>query len=148
MASAESSLSNKLKQCGKISSSEERLACFDSLITADTQEPVLIKEATVAVVSTENVTTKEVDDFAKNHLKKTTEEQGLESISSTVTQLKKLIKGQWVIDLENGQRWQQKDSAKIKLKVGNTVRLKKGAMGAVYLYKEGSHRNIRVKRLK
>ena len=90
----------------------------------------------------------ERDDFAKEHIKKSEKEQGLESITSVITKLKKLIRGQWLITLENGQQWQQKDTAKLKLKVGDTILLKKAVMGAVYLYKDGSHRNIRVKRLK
>jgi len=36
----------------------------------------------------------------------------------------------------------------ITLKVGNKVRLDKAAMGATYLYKDGSHQNIKVKQLK
>jgi hypothetical protein len=59
-----------------------------------------------------------------------------------------LLRGQWVLYFDNGQKWQQTDTTRIKFKVGNKVRLDKGAMGAIYLYKDGSHRSIKVKRLK
>jgi len=79
---------------------------------------------------------------------KTAEEKGPESIIATISSVKQLVRGQWVFYFENGQKWQQQDTIKIKLKVGDTVRLKKGSMETVYLFKEGSHRNMRVKRLK
>ncbi len=155
-ASTEASISAQLAKCGQISQAEARLACFDGLVKGTVMSTVLpaSKEAAlVAAVPTlaEQVQfskTEQVDDFAKGHLKKTSKEQGLDSITSSITKLKQLIRGQWVITLKNGQQWQQKDTTKIKLKVGDTVRMKKAALGAVHLYKEGSHRNIRVKRLK
>ncbi len=154
-ASTETSISAQLDTCGQISQAEARLACFDGLVKGIATSIVLPtrKEAALVAVPTAVEQVKpskaeQVDDFAKEHLKKTSTEQGLDSITSSVTKLKQLIRGQWVLTLENGQQWQQKDSTKIKLKVGDTVRMKKAAMGAVYLYKEGSHRNIRVKRLK
>ncbi|OUR63209.1 hypothetical protein A9Q74_03115 [Colwellia sp. 39_35_sub15_T18] len=155
-AGNETKLTNQLTQCGQISPADARLACFDDLLKGASTRAVLPANNATALVATVPTTiaqvqpsaTKQVDDFAKEHLKKTSTEQGLDSITSPITKLKKLIRGQWVISLENGQQWQQKDTTKMKLKVGDTVRMKKAAMGAVYLYKEGSHRNIRVKRLK
>ena len=153
------SLSAKLQQCGAISKDSKRLACFDALLVADTD--VVVKEAPKAnvhkadvivapVVKSQPKPTEEqqIDKFAKEHIKKSKEEQGPESISSSITKLKKLLRGQWVISLANGQKWQQVDGTKLKLKVGNTVHLKKGMMRAVYLKKEGSNRSISVKRIK
>jgi hypothetical protein len=91
---------------------------------------------------------KDIDKFSNESLIKTQAEKGPDSITATISNLKKLLRGQWVIYFENGQKWQQKDIATVKLKVGDSVRLKKGSMGAVYLFKENSNRKIRVKRLK
>lgn len=142
-ASTEMSLSAKLVKCGDVALPNERLACFDDLLAKTS----VVKKPT-PIVQTQPKKSKDVDDFAKEHLKKTSADEGLDSITSTIRKLKKLIRGQWVISLENGQQWQQKGGNKIKLKVGDTIRMEKGAMGVVYLYKEGSNRNIRVKRLK
>ncbi|MCW8864573.1 MAG: hypothetical protein OQK09_03945 [Colwellia sp.] len=142
-ASSGEKLSTQLAQCGKITSADKRLACFDGLL-----EKKLVTQVPAVKAPAQPVQSKEVDGFAKEHIKKTPEESGPESITSKVTKLKKLIRGQWVLNLANGQQWQQKDEVKFKIKVGDTVRLKKGAMGAVFLNKEGSRRNIRVKRLK
>lgn len=148
------SLSERVNFCGQINSTNERLSCFDALVVGTSKSDVSkeSKKTVIPVIVETNkvplAQKKEVDDFAKEHLKIADEDKGLESITSTVTKLKKLLRGQWVIDLDNGQQWQQKDSANIKLKKGNIVRIQKGAMGAIYLFKEGSHRSIRVKRLK
>lgn len=152
-AGNESGLLSQIEKCKQISQADARLVCFDDLAkdtAITTALPVNndIAPVPATIVQAQPSESQQVDDFAKEHLKKSSNEQGLDSISSSITKLKKLIRGQWVITLENGQKWQQKDSAKIKLKVGDTVRMKKAAMGAIYLYKEGSHRNIRVKRVK
>lgn len=160
---SDQALSAQLAKCVQVDSADARLACFDELAKSvsstannvDKAESIEVSEATVTAVVPPVVTepvkvteAEQVDDFAKEHIKKSEQEQGLESITSVITKLKKLIRGQWQITLENGQKWQQKDTSKITLKVGDTILLKKAMMGAVYLNKEGSHRKIRVKRLK
>lgn len=148
VASDNTDLSDRLIQCGKFSLADNRLACFDALLAKGLIAETSVDEVSMEVVQPQAVQSNEVDNFAKEHLKATAEGKGLDSISSSITKLKQLIRGQWLINLENGQQWQQKDSVKVKLTVGDIVRMEKGAMGAVYLYKEDSHRNIRVKRLK
>ena len=140
-----------LSSCSKISHDKQRLVCFDQLVQNNVTSSSLVKVSDGSVLQIEQVKSaeaKKIDDFSKEDLKKTQENKGPDSITATIINVKKLIRGQWVVYLENGQKWQQQDSAKIKLKVGDHIRLKKGSMGAVYLFKEGSHRNIRVKRLK
>lgn len=150
-AETKSDLMNALSDCSKISKDNQRLSCFDILAASNVKplstvivlnEPVS-KQEPIKLKAAENI-----DDFSKQHLKKNKQEQGPESITAKISKLNKRLRGQWIIDLENGQQWQQKDDAKIKLALGDAVLLTKGSMGAVYLSKEGSHRNIRVKRLK
>lgn len=155
-AKNDSDLLLNLKHCSTISSNDARLICFDKLVP---REYIKSKSVVTAVVPTvpptvktptvksKSVEKEQIDNFAREHLKTAKEEQGPSSIHSIIVKAKQLLRGQWVISLENGQKWQQKDTARIKLKVGNKVRLEKGAIGAVYLYKEDSSRNIRVKRL-
>jgi len=133
-------LANDLSSCSKISNDESRLLCFDKL----TKSIKPIVKAEKIKPESKN----EVDKFSKEHLKKSAEDKGPDSIVATISKVKQLLRGQWVIYFENGQKWQQQDSAKIKLKVGDHIRLKKGALSTVFLYKKGSNRSIRVKRLK
>jgi len=144
-------LVDKLTSCKKISNDKQRLSCFDQLTRKNVVSANSVEMSNETVSPVEKVQHEEakiIDDFAKEDLKKTEEEKGPDSITATISSVKQLLRGQWVIYLENGQKWQQKDSGRIKLKVGDHIRLKKGTMGAVYLFKEGSSRNIRVKRLK
>ena len=60
-------------------------------------------------------------------------EKDIEGITGTISNLKKLIRGQWVIYLENGQKWQQTDTTSLKLLVGDRINLEKGSFGSVYL---------------
>mgnify|MGYP000497548749 CR=1 FL=1 len=177
-ASTKSTLVDGLASCKKVPNDAQRLVCFDQLteihvaplsstivnvepvtpevnvepatpkVIVEPATPKVIVEPVTAIEQSKSQESKIIDDFSKDDLKKTEEEKGPESITATISNLKKLIRGQWVIYFENGQKWQQKDSGKISLKVGDTVRLKKGSMETVYLFKEGGHRNIRVKRLK
>lgn len=148
-ATSNNDLLDGMSNCLKVQMDEARLACFDQLaqlnrvvLNANKSNNIPIAET---VIKEEE---KKIDDFSKEDLIKAEEEKGLESISSTISGVKQLIRGQWVIDLENGQKWQQKDYTEIKLKVTDKVNLKKGAFGAVSLLKEGSNRSIKVKRLK
>jgi len=150
-AGTNSNLAYELSNCTKISKNENRLLCFDKLAKNNVVllTTIKVKKKHVSHIEAARLKkTKQIDDFSKQHIKKTKEERGPDSIVATISKVKQLIRGQWVVYLENGQKWQQADTGKIKLKVGNIIRLKKGSMGAVYLYKEGGHRNIRVKRLK
>lgn len=151
LADGANTVTEGLFDCVKVSSDEKRLICFDQL-ARKTLVPLSSTKVSNAVKKQQEYVkleeTKKVDDFSKEALKKSSEEKGPESITATVSKLKKMIRGQWIIYFENGQKWQQKDSAKIMLSVGDVVRLKKGSMGSVFLLKEGSNRNVRVKRLK
>jgi hypothetical protein len=151
LANNNSILVEGLSHCMHVSNDQERLACFDklsekNLAPLSTTSVPEVKEVVAAVENTELAEAKRIDDFAKETLKKPKEE--IEGITATVSGLKKLIRGQWVIDLENGQRWQQTDTTILKLAVGDRINLEKGSFGSVYLFKEGLNRNIRVKRLK
>ena len=148
-AKSNSDLLLNLTDCSTILSSDERLACFDKLVTASANESVMATTAVTPSITDKILAEdKLVDNFAKEHIKKTKKEQGPNSIFATVSKVKKLLRGQWILYFENGQKWQQTDTSKVKFKVGNKVRLSKAALGAIYLYKDGSNRSIKVKRLK
>lgn len=142
-------LSDDISYCLKIKNSDVRLACYDELAHKNLAKlSSTALNAQRALHTDQGKLQQKIDDFSKEDITKTEEDNGLESITATVSKLHKLIRGQWIIDLANGQRWQQKGSAVIKLKKGDVVVLKKRALGAVYLSKKNNARSIRVKRLK
>jgi len=131
-------LAVKVKSCSKINDSQARLSCFDEL----SNKPSKTVQA--------ELTTQQEDAFAKGHVKKTDEELAKEinSITLTISKVSKALRGELKITFSNGQKWLQKDGHKMKLKVGETVTLQKGALGSVYLKKANSKKRIKVKRLK
>lgn len=135
-------LAAKVQACSEINENEARLSCFDGLTNKATG--VLTSEAAASL------TMQQEDDFAKEHVKKTAEEKAneIQSISVIITKLSKTSHGRWKITFDNGQKWQQKDSTKMKLKQGEEVELAKGAFSSIFLQKEDSNKRIKVKRLK
>ncbi|WP_159816810.1 hypothetical protein [Colwellia sp. 20A7] len=151
LANQKSDLTDGLSHCMQVSNDQQRLKCFDLLsnkyITPLSSVPESqVKEVVSKVEPIKQEEAKRIDDFAKETLKKP--EKDIEGITGTISNLKKLIRGQWVIYLENGQKWQQTDTTSLKLLVGDRINLEKGSFGSVYLSKDGLNRTIRVKRLK
>ena len=138
----EKNLSDRVQGCIEITQDTARLACFDQLLSKPSAKKV---EAQVA-----EITAKQVDSFSKEHVKKTAEEKAkeIDSIILTISQLSKSPYDQWKITFENGQKWQQKDNYKLRLKIGQRVILTKGSLSSVFLQKENSTKRIKVKRLK
>lgn len=141
-------LAAEINTCSQISQDQARLTCFDAL----TQSKTLPAETTSKAVTSEKLplTEQQIDEFAKGHVEKSKEELAKEinSITLTISELTKTLRGQWKIVFENGQKWQQKDNNKFKLKIGQRVTLTKGALSAIFLQKENSNKRIKVKRLK
>lgn len=152
-------LAQSFNNCLKIVKDSARLSCFDQLaslavITKDSaKQAVSVSEETV-IKAAQKTQKQKIDEFAIKQVELTKEEQReksaqeLTEFSATITSLKKLLRGEWVVTLDNGQKWQQKSSGKIKLKVDDIIVIKKGALGAIYLKKKGSSRNIKVKRIR
>ena len=138
----ETELAGQVQACGQISDSTARLACFDQLTTK--QSSTRENPATI------QLTAQQVDTFAKEHVEKTADEKANEilSISLTIRKLEKDVRGKWKISFDNGQKWQQKDTTKLKLKQGDKVILTKGALSSVFLRKENTNKRMKVKRLK
>lgn len=133
------SLVEQVSTCSQITSNEARLSCFDKLTTN-----------TGSVQQANQLSTQQIDAFAKEQVKLDKDEQAQEltSISATVATLSKTVHGQWKMTFENGQKWLQKDSTKLSLKVGQQVVISKGALGVIFLQKANSNKRIKVKRLK
>lgn len=154
---ASANLAQKIANCTKIENNNARLNCYDNLskvVTITKNSVVIKKDTAVKVLAKKDIAVKVLakDDeanFAIEHLKKDPAESihEVNSITLTVSKLKKLIRGQWVITFDNGQKWRQKDAGTFRLVVGDTVELTKGTFGSVHMKKVGTKKSIRVKRL-
>jgi hypothetical protein len=81
--------------------------------------------------------------------KKSEKAQGLEEISATVRELSTQPRGEWIVTLDNGQVWAQKAAdGRFRLKIGDQVKIRSGALGAYYLSLASSDRKTRVSRVR
>lgn len=71
----------------------------------------------------------------------------LEEITSIVSKVSTDPYKKWTLTLENGQRWKQIESDRVKIKAGDTVTIKRASFGSFLLTKQGTSRTSRVKRL-
>ena len=75
------------------------------------------------------------------------EKAELDKIELTVKSVKKNPHGLLTITFDNGQVWKQNDTNRFKVKAGESVYIKKGALSSFLLGKDDTNATIRVKRL-
>ena len=149
-----------LMQCAGMKDTKARLICFDGLAEKvemqnnhlSQSNNKIIAKATLATNKPEklvNSAKTKAEKFGAEHLKSKKVKEDLQVIF-TIAEINKDLYGKWRITFNNEQLWKQTDSASLNLKLGDSVLLKKGFMNAVYLQKNesNSNRKIRVKRLK
>lgn len=143
-------LTDTLLSCSKLSDNLARLTCFDQVVEKQLVENATKEPSKIELENSVEQNNEAIDNFAKEQVKKSSEEKAKEvtSITLTISSLTKNGHGKWNITFDNGQKWQQKDSVRLNLKVGQRVVLTKGALSAVYLQKEHTKKRIKVKRLK
>lgn len=137
--------------CADIAADSDRLACFDATV----------KAAGGAQAENRQVTREEkVASFGKSQLKdspvtavkdqlKQEEKQELDSIRLKATRHDYTATRKFVIFLENGQIWKQKDSGYVHLPDGDfEVEIKKGAFGSFNMIVPTKKSLIKVTRLK
>ena len=71
-----------------------------------------------------------------------------DKIYAEIANIDKGPRKRYIITLSNGHVWKQTDGESLRLKVGQTVYIERGALGAFYLSKESANKRIRVKRAK
>ena len=155
MSANADTLETELAKCGQVKDSLARLVCFDDLVKTASLPTVSKKQSVVTVPRTKTVpvtapiVSKE-ESFGAEHLKKNNDTEDVQQVTLVVESLDKNHYGQWRFTFKNGQQWKQTDSGYFKLQAGESVILKKGALGAFYLKKNDikSNRKIRVKRVK
>lgn len=150
-------LTTQLAQCAQVQDSLARLVCYDDLVKAASLPSVSKKQTVIvskeskksSVPSSSAVLSKEAS-FGAEHLNnKNVSEEDLQVVF-TVDKVKKDQHGKWRFTFKNGQQWKQTDDSYFKVKAGESVLLKKGVLDAIYLKKNdsNSNRKIRVKRVK
>jgi 5-hydroxyisourate hydrolase-like protein (transthyretin family) len=176
MFSHAANLQQQLILCSTISQTDARLQCFDAIASSLTKQSAtaletsngqpetpltaIIEHSAAPIQSIETVTTQanlpksvvpasatQVDAFGASHLEQAATQE-LTEVEFVIASASQSKLGKWQVEFENGQIWQQKDSAYAKFSVGDSVVIKKGMFNAFYLAKKDVNRKIAVKRLK
>lgn len=148
-----------LQKCLEIQSDNERLVCYD--LFAKTLQTNL-EDGSVVVVDTAAIESQIEEDFGldgnksenlRNALNIPTseaEQNDNDELTVKITEARKLSNKRVRFYLENGQVWEQTDSAYVYLPKNeeNTVNIKSGSLGSFKLRVNGKGRTIRVRRLK
>ncbi len=109
-----------LRACAREADDAARLACFDRELA---REP------------------------AKTEAEPPGQDTPGQPLTAVVSHVAERADGTFVVTLDNGQVWAQVKRAYVPLKVGDAVRIERGALGSVYLFTP-SRRSTQVKRLK
>ncbi|PCI48259.1 MAG: hypothetical protein COB49_06145 [Alphaproteobacteria bacterium] len=142
--------------CANITEDIKRLACFDGA-SKKMPEPAT---GVAAVAEPQAVREKQIADFGKKQLRKSPvkevrkaqkkeDDKGLKAIKLTVVDVAYTITKKFVLFMENGQIWKQKEDKKVRLPKGKfEVVIKKGLIGGYNMTIPSKRTFIRVKRLK
>lgn len=144
--------------CASVTEDSARLACFDEAVAAlrTKEEAGLVQTIDVAQIETIE---KEAFGFSMPSLpglfsrsassEKKVEREQVEEITVAVKSARiQGVTGKAIVTLENGQTWQQTDTAKIQassLRKAKEARVRKAAMGSFMMTVDGG-RSFRVKR--
>jgi len=142
-------------ECAKITEDIGRLACFDAVVK-NTQTTVKAKIIKNKVEKEQE----EIANFGKGQLRaspvkeirekqRKIEDKALKKITLKVRKFTYTASNRFVLFMENGQVWKQKDSGRIRLPKGEfSVMIKKGLIGGYNMIVPTKKQLIKVERLK
>jgi len=159
-----------LQACRQITDVNSRVSCYDAIVDAQQARSTASQEAVTTAASpepdaaavardTENVQPQNtVTEQSENLFGRTADasrdflerEAGVElpdQIEAVISQTSTTAFGKIVVELANGQVWQQIDSARLRLEDGDQVLIRSGRLGAYFLEKSSGSRAIRVRRM-
>ena len=150
-------LADDARRCAAISGNAERLACYDQL-SRRVSDAVAV-DASQSSARTESSRTgatagAEREFGARGDLARELEEERgvirpekLEQLAARVTEFSRLPRGEFIVKLDNGQVWAQKEpKPRLTLKPGDSVVLAAGALGSYWL--SANDQRVRVARVR
>jgi hypothetical protein len=143
LAGAAQSTSDALVACASETDDARRLRCFDAVVADLPRAPAAPAAAVAATPGAPppaappptpaSSLSREEKFGARGDLDPEKREK-LKEITGTVTEVGTRPHGEIVVTLDNGQVWAERSaSLKIKVKVGDTVRIESGALGSFVL---------------
>ncbi len=147
-----------LQACTFVENDFNRLLCYDNVMAGkslskptakqELKQPVshsaAVAAAPVAAATNEQIVKTKNEDFGLEH--KEVAKVNDDQISATVKSVNKAPYGELIIELENGQKWRQVGSDRMRLEVSDKVIIERGVFNSFLLRIDGQNRSIRVKR--
>ncbi|RUO69107.1 hypothetical protein [Pseudidiomarina salinarum] len=134
---AQSVSDEQLATCAQIENPLQRLVCFDELAAGGDYKPQ--QAASKSQKS-------RADDFGKEHLKDNNDD-GADKRYVEIVKKTKDPYGRWILQLDNGQRWQQTDSTTYQLPENADYYIERGILNSFYLGRSDLNGRIKVKRI-
>ena len=139
------------RDCARIESATERLACYDVAFGAETDAKQRSAEQlaghSAAAATAATTAQKNEPDEADFGLTKPKNETEGESLTSTITGLSKDAYKRQVFELENGQVWRQIEYKRVSVDVGDVAVIRHGSFSSYKLYIGDTKRWTRVRRV-
>lgn len=144
---ADAELLDALADCRAIASASTRLDCYDAL-AAPTSKEIRAEAQTATVGETLSAQADPGErtpapDFG---LATVQDRQPLRLTAEVVGVQRNRARRQ-IIELDNGQTWRQADSARLRLRPGDSVEIQAGALGSFLLRKTSGGGSMRIQRL-
>ncbi|WP_114394107.1 hypothetical protein [Oleisolibacter albus] len=139
-ARAQTSALDAVLNCLSVPDGPDRLACFNSRVPA-LRGPGPAAPAATAAPAVQGLG---AEQLARPRAEAAPEQE----VKATIAALRQNAEGRMVFTLDNGQVWLQRDSASVRLKAGDVVTVKPGALGTYNLIGGGSGLIIKVRRVK
>ncbi len=146
-----------LSECRSIASDADRLECYDQAIAlslpqrdGERDESARENKETTTRASDPAIDHEEL--FGKSEVRvveELRERSGREQtkeIRAVVVRVDRTPRRKLVITLENGHIWRQIDAARLKIKAGQAVVIRRASLGSFLLSAEDGNRSIRVER--
>ncbi|MCQ8879678.1 hypothetical protein NQT69_16885 [Pseudoalteromonas shioyasakiensis] len=145
-----------LQACTLVENDFNRLLCYDNTMAGKSlSKPTTTKQLTPAdtaapaatagaVVATDQIVKTKNEDFGLEHKEATKGND--DEITAVVTDVKQAPYGELIITLNNGQKWRQIGSDRMRLNSEDTVVIERGMFNSFLLRVQGKNNSIRVKR--
>ncbi|MDP2325283.1 MAG: hypothetical protein Q8N51_14830 [Gammaproteobacteria bacterium] len=125
-----------LTSCISITDDQQRLACYDRL--AERAAPVITSPE--ALFGLEPTATTRL-------LQQRLGDEPIDVLDQQVIAISRDPFNKLQISLDNGQQWLQIDSGRLRLKVGDIIRIRRASLGSYLLYLQTGGRSLRVRRI-
>ena len=131
--------------CSLIENDIKRLICYDQAVASEHEntQKASAAPAKKANLKTSNQKQQNTDNFGIEHKNY---DKDTKSITAYVTKIGKQPHGELIIHLDNGHIWNQINSERFTLKIGEQVKISRGFFNSFTMKVVGRNKGIKVKR--